>query len=111
MPRRGAGGASSGGSGWSRRALLRAAAGVAVAVLAGVRLAPASGPMPGARDIAPRDREARRRWVLAQLDDAARERQRCAERFRDPRQARACAAEQERRYRALNELYIELSRD
>ncbi len=112
IPPRSASGASSGRTAWSRRALVRAAAGVALAMLAGIRPAPASGSSvgrPGGGGS--REREARRRWVLAQMDDAARERQRCAERFRNPRQVSACEAEHERRYRALNELYIELSRD
>ncbi len=112
MPRGSARGAPPGGARWSRRALVRAAAGLALAVFAGRRPVAASRPLAGLRGGGePRDREARRRWVLAQLDDAARERQRCAERFRDPRQVRACEAEHERRYRALNELYIELSRE
>jgi hypothetical protein len=65
---------------------------------------------PGAA-AAPRDREARRRWALARMDEMARERLRCHERFRAAEEVRGCQAEFERRHRAYNEVYIEATRD
>jgi hypothetical protein len=59
----------------------------------------------------PRDREARRRWALARMDEMAQERRRCHERFRAPREIRDCQAEFERRHRAYNEIYIEAARE
>jgi hypothetical protein len=59
----------------------------------------------------PRDREARRRWALARMDEMAQERLRCHERFREPGDVRRCQAEFERRHRAYNEVYIEAARD
>ena len=57
------------------------------------------------------DREARRRWALARMDEMARERLRCHDRYREPREIRACQAEFERRHREYNEVYIEAARD
>jgi pimeloyl-ACP methyl ester carboxylesterase len=68
----------------------------------------ADGPGPAA---APRDREARRRWALARMDEMALERLRCHERFRTPPEIRECQAEFERRHRAYNEIYIEAARE
>jgi hypothetical protein len=58
----------------------------------------------------PRDPEARRRWALTRMDEMARERLRCHERFKEPRDIRACQAEFERRHRAYNEVYMEAAR-
>jgi len=93
---------------WTRRDVIR---GLATAVLvAALPLAPsgavADGPAP-----APRDREARRRWALARMDEMSRERLRCHDRFRDPRAIRECQAEFERRHGAYNEIYIEAARE
>jgi hypothetical protein len=60
---------------------------------------------------APRDREARRRWALARMDEMAQERLRCHTRFQAPREIRDCQAEFERRHRAYNEIYIEAARE
>jgi len=60
---------------------------------------------------APAQRDARRRWALGRMDEMARERLRCPERFKTPRQVAECEAEYARRYREYNELYLELSRD
>jgi hypothetical protein len=45
------------------------------------------------------------------MDEMARERLRCPERFRKPPDIRDCQSEFERRYRAYNDLYIEMSRE
>jgi len=95
---------------WTRRDVIR---GLATAVLvAALPLAAsgatAAGPEPTA---APRDREARRRWALARMDEMAQERLRCHERFRAPREVRDCQAEFERRHRTYNEIYIEAARE
>ena len=94
---------------WMRREVVR---GLAIAALvaalpltASAAAAAHSGPT-----AAPRDREARRRWALARMDEMAQERLRCHERFQTPRQIRDCQVEFERRHRAYNEVYIESSR-
>jgi hypothetical protein len=69
---------------------------------------PARG-KPGRRDAA--QQEARRRWALARMDEVARDRQRCAERFRTPREVRECERPLERAYRRYNEAYLEASRE
>ena len=95
---------------WTRRDVIR---GLATAALVGVLpLAPsgAVGDGPGST-AAPRDREARRRWALARMDEMAEERLRCRERFRTPRQVRECEADFERRRRAYNEAYLEALRE
>jgi hypothetical protein len=96
--------------GWVRRDVIR---GLAVAVLVGVlpMMVSSGAGATGAEPAAPRDREARRRWALARMDEMASERVRCHERFRTPREVRECQAEFERRYRAYNEVYIEASRE
>jgi len=96
--------------GWIRRDVIR---GVAAAVLTCVlpivasRAASATSTEPAA----PHDREARRRWALARMDEMASERLRCHVRFKTPREIRDCQAEFERRYRAYNDIYIETTRD
>ena len=96
--------------GWMRRDVIRGVAAAAAALALALmvrREAGATGP-----DSAdPRDREARRRWALARMDEMARERLRCPERFRAPREVRDCQSEFDRRYRAYNDLYIEMSRE
>jgi hypothetical protein len=96
--------------GWIRRDVIRgvavAAATLVLPLIAG-REAGATGP----DSTAPRDREARRRWALARMDEMARERLRCQERFRKPHDIRDCQSEFDRRYRAYNDLYIEMSRE
>jgi hypothetical protein len=90
---------------WTRRDVIR---GLAIAALvAAAPLAAGGGPVTAARE----DREARRRWALARMDEMARERLRCHDRFREPREVRSCQAEFERRHREYNELYIEAARD
>jgi hypothetical protein len=95
---------------WVRRDVIR---GVAAAMLASVLPlmtsggAGAAGPEPPP----PRDHEARRRWALARMDEMARERLRCSQRFRTPREVRECQAEFERRYRAYNDIYMETARE
>jgi hypothetical protein len=71
------------------------------------RGAQAAGPGPAA----PRDREAKRRWALARMDEMAQERLRCRERFKAPRQVEQCEAEFQRRHRAYNEIYLDASRE
>jgi hypothetical protein len=95
---------------WTRRDVIRglATAALIAALPLTARGAVADGSGPSA---APRDREARRRWALARMDEMARERLRCHERFRAPREVRDCQAEFERRHRAYNELYIEAARE
>ena len=98
------------GSVWVRRDVIR---GLAAAMLASALplMAPggagAVSPEPGP----PRDREARRRWALARMDEMVGERLRCYQRFRTQREVRDCQAEFERRYRAYNDLYIEAARE
>ena len=96
--------------GWMRRDVIRGVASAAVTLTLGLmvqRGAHATGP----ESTAPRDREARRRWALARMDEIARERLRCRERFRALREVQDCQSELDRRYRAYNEIYIEMSRD
>ena len=66
----------------------------------------AAGPDPAA----PRDREARRRWALARMDEMAGERLRCRERFKGPARSRSARRSFERRHRAYNEVYLEAAR-
>ena len=95
---------------WTRRDVIR---GLATAALLGVLpLAPSGAVADGpGSTAAPRDREARRRWALARMDEMAGERLRCRERFRTPRDVRDCQAEFERRHHAYNEIYIEAARE
>ena len=96
--------------GWVRRDVIRGLGAAAVAwasMLAASKPAGAAGPEPSA----PRDRESRRRWALARMDEMAQERLRCHERFREAADVRRCQAEFERRHHAYNEIYIEASRD
>ena len=96
---------------WMRREVIRElaiAALVAAVSLTASAAAAAADPGPTA---APRDREARRRWALARMDEMGQERLRCHERFQTPRQIRDCQAEFERRHRAYNEIYIEAARE
>lgn len=97
------------GEGWARRDVVR---GLAFAALACVSVAPTTrGDAAGPDPATPRDREARRRWALARMDEMAGERLRCRERFKIPRQVRECETEFERRHRAYNEVYLEASRE
>ena len=90
---------------WTRRSVIR---GLATAVMvAAVPVAASGGPAAPSRQ----DRETRRRWALARMDEVAQERLRCHERFREPRAVRDCQAECERRHRAYNEIYIEAARE
>jgi len=96
--------------GWGRRDVIR---GVAAATLAWALPLTASreGGATGVGQTAPRDREARRRWALARMDEMVSERLRCREKGRTPREVRDCQAEFERRYRAYNDIYIEATRE
>ncbi len=98
------------GEDWARRDVIR---GLAAAALAwALPLAASSGVgAAGPDQPAPRDREARRRWALARMDEMAGERLRCRERFKAPRQVQECEANFERRHRAYNELYLEAARE
>ena len=98
------------GDAWARREVIR---GLAAAVLAGaLPLVASSGTgAAGLDQAAPRDREARRRWALARMDEMAGERLRCRERFKAPRQIQECEASFERRHRAYNELYLDAARE
>ncbi|HEY7141106.1 MAG TPA: hypothetical protein VIE44_13460 [Methylomirabilota bacterium] len=93
-----------------RRDVIR---GLAAAALACASMLAASGAVDAAGPDSgpPRDRDARRRWALARMDEMAQERLRCHERFREPSDVRRCQAEFERRHRAYNEVYIEAGRD
>ena len=91
---------------WTRREVIRGLAAAAL-LAAGSKGASAQSPASSG----PRDREARRRWALARMDDMARERERCSERFRGSREVRACQAEFDRRRRAYNEIYLEALRE
>ena len=95
---------------WMRRTVIRglAAAALLSALPLGARPADADGAVTGSP---PRDREARRRWALARMDEMASERLRCRERFKIPRLVRDCETEFERRHRAYNEVYQEAIRD
>ncbi len=95
---------------WMRRSLIRglAAAALLSALPLGARPADADGAAAGSP---PRDREARRRWALARMDEMASERLRCRERHKIPRLVRDCETDFERRHRAYNEVYQEAIRD
>lgn len=93
-----------------RRSVIQGLTAVALACvlpMVSTRGAGAAGPDPAA----PRDREAKRRWALARMDEMAQERLRCRERFKAPRQIQQCETEFQRRHRAYNEVYLEASRD
>jgi hypothetical protein len=90
---------------WTRRDVIR---GLAAAVLVA---GPATAIAPASGDSAPRDRQARRRWALARMDEMAQERLRCRARFQAEQKVRECQAEFEQRYRAYNELYLEAARE
>jgi hypothetical protein len=95
---------------WTRRDMIRGlsvtALGAALSLAA--RGTDAAGTAPTST---PRDREARRRWALARMDEVAQERLRCRERFKVSRQVQECEAEFERRHRAFNEIYLEAARE
>ena len=91
---------------WTRRNIIR---GLAATVLLAV--APEAGGAEAPGGAGARDREARRRWALARMDEMARERLRCYDRFRAPQEIRDCQVEFERRHRAYNEVYIEATRE
>ena len=57
------------------------------------------------------DPETGRRRVLAKMDEAAAERQRCRTRFKQAAQVRECEHEQAKRFREWNERYLELLRE
>jgi hypothetical protein len=95
--------------GWVRRDVIRSVAAAALAWALPLTTSREAGA--GADQTAPRDREARRRWALARMDEMASERLRCRDKARTPREVRDCQAEFERRYRAYNEIYIEASRE
>jgi hypothetical protein len=57
------------------------------------------------------DFETERRRVLARMDEAAAERQRCRTRFKQAAQVRECEHEQTKRFREWNERYLELLRE
>jgi len=78
---------------------------VSVALVADEAAAAGSGGGP------PGDREGRRRWALARMDEMAQERLRCRERFRAERQVRECEEEFARRHRAYNQVYLEALRE
>ena len=98
------------GEDWARRDVIRGLAAAALAVALPLGVSGAAGAA-GPDQTAPRDREARRRWALARMDEMAGERLRCRERFKAPRQVRECEADFERRHRAYNEVYLEASRE
>jgi hypothetical protein len=95
--------------GWIRRDVIR---GVAAAVLVCLPIVTSRETgATGAEPTVPRDRDARRRWALARMDEMASERLRCPGRFKTPREIRDCQADFERRYRVYNDIYIETTRD
>lgn len=96
--------------GWVRRDVIRGL-GAAALAWASMLAAASAGGAAGPAESAPRDREGRRRWALARMDEMAQERLRCHARFREPEDVRRCQAEFERRHRAYNEIYIEASRE
>src|SRR5262249_35274146 len=96
--------------GWVRRDVIRGVAAAAMAWALPLTTSRGAGAT-GADQTAPRDREARRRWALARMDEMASARLRCHEKYRTPREVRECQAEFERRYRAYNDIYIEATRD
>jgi hypothetical protein len=97
-------------NGWVRRDVIRGVAAAALAWTLPLMASRANGAS-GPDSTAPRDREARRRWALARMDEMANQRLGCHEKFRTPREVRECQAEFERRYRAYNEIYIETTRE
>ncbi len=60
---------------------------------------------------APANLGARRRWALARMDEMARERLRCRERFKALRQVEDCESHYAHRFRTYNDLYLEAARD
>ena len=70
-----------------------------------------SGAAAGAPGTKAPDAETERRRVLARMDEAAAERQRCRTRFKQPAQVRDCEHEHAKRYREWNERYLELLRE
>src|SRR5262245_4121761 len=101
--------AMTGGQTWTRRNLIQGLMVLAWPLpLAGSRDGWAAGTE---HSVPPRDREARRRWALARMDEMAQERLRCRDRFKVPHQIRECEADFERRHRAYNEIYIEAARE
>jgi hypothetical protein len=93
---------------WMRRSLIRGLAAAALLSALPLGARPADGAATG---YPPRDREARRRWALARMDEMASERLRCRERLKIPRLVRDCEEDFERRHRAYNEVYQEAIRD
>lgn len=72
----------------------------------------ARAPAEGRRDGGDLERRAtRRRWALAKMDEMARERQRCREKFKVARQVSECEAQYSRRYHEYNEIYLDASRN
>ena len=96
--------------GWARRDVILGMAAAALALALPV-MAPRGAASAGGDPPAPRNREARRRWALARMDEMAKERVRCHDRFTTPREVRNCQTESERRFHAYNEIYIEAARD
>jgi hypothetical protein len=97
--------------GWAQRKVGRRVVLAALASATAMAWAAAAGAA-GPDAAGPRDRESRRRWAMARMDEMAGERLRCRERFKQlPEKVRECEAEFERRHRAYNEIYIEASRD
>jgi hypothetical protein len=96
--------------GWARRDVVRGVAAAALALtLPSVVAKGASATGPDST--APRDREARRRWALARMDEISRDRLRCHDKFHKLREIRNCQEELERRYRAYNDIYLEALRE
>jgi hypothetical protein len=95
---------------WIRRGLVRwlAVAMCLSALPLGARPAGADAAAGGSP---PRDREARRRWALARMDEMAGERLRCRERFKEPRLVHECETSFDRRRQAYNAIYMEASRE
>jgi hypothetical protein len=84
---------------------------VAAAAVMGAHGVAAAADAAGGGASPPRDRESRRRWALARMDEMAQERLRCRVRLRSPEQVRACEAAFARRHRAYNEVYLEALRE
>lgn len=95
---------------WARRDVIRGLASAVLVCALPMAVEAAGAANPG-QSAMPRDREARRRWALARMDEMAQERLRCHDRFRTPRDVRECQAEFERRHRAYNEVYLEAARE
>jgi hypothetical protein len=94
----------------TRRSVIRGLAAAVLACAVPLAVSREAGAA-GSGQTAPRDREARRRWALARMDEMAQERLRCRERFKEPRQVQECEADFQRRHRAYNELYLEAIRE